>query len=131
MSPIWDRSADWSRSSASGFDTGYLVAACDQPLLTEDLLARLTTGDPERPHLFSGPAEDDFHPFPGYYPASLLPTVQNLLAHGDRSLRALAAIADPVWVPLPPAEAERLLGVNAPEQLPAFERLYEMKDVSH
>jgi molybdenum cofactor guanylyltransferase len=120
----------------SGLDTAYVVVACDQMLLTAELLARLTDGDPARPHLFTGPEEDVVHLFPGYYPASLLDDAQNLLGHGHRSLRDLAARSDPLRIPLPAADVARLFGVNTPEQRPALERIYderiyEMKDAPY
>ncbi len=103
---------------SSGLASGYLVAACDQPFLTSELLARLLEGDPQEVRLFRVPG-DGFQPFPGYYPDNWGPRVTEALRRGELSLRALIGPARADWPRLSAAEAEGLRSLNRPEDLQA------------
>lgn len=119
---------------ASGLGAGYLVTACDQPLLTPDLLRLLLGGDATRPRLFeppnphthpNGTGKVRVDPFPGYFPAHLLRRVRAALASGDASMQrligGLTRSKTPVsWVPLPASFRSALRSVNTPEDLRAL-----------
>jgi len=102
---------------ASGLDSRYVVAACDQPLLSVMLLRRLAEGDPQRPHFFRAARVSSILPLPAYLPASLLGGVQRILLSPDRSLRALMAAAPPQWIEISREEEELLTSVNTPSEL--------------
>ena len=102
---------------ASGLDDRYLVAACDQPLLTPALLRVLLQDDPAGLCLFHTEDEREVTPFPGVYPADWLPVVQDALREGRRSVYRLLACSAVSRVNLPPADLHRLCSINAPDDL--------------
>jgi len=116
---------------SGGRDTQYLVATCDQPFLTVPLLSRLTEGRPESPHLFMIPRGTSFHPFPGYYPASILPSVERVLSSDKPDIRELIHQVTPLWVPLSEREEYHLLSINSPDQLGRLQRLSGNNTVSY
>src|SRR3989338_1209190 len=62
---------------SSNLDTEYLVVACDQPLLTVELLQKLAKSTPSSNiRLFTFESFSDINPFPGIYPSSLLPHIK-------------------------------------------------------
>ena len=107
----------------SNLDSGYLIAACNQPFLTIPLLRQLIEGNPSRPHLFLVPKGISFHPFPGYYPAALLETVEQIQSTTQASLRDVFHEHPPQWVPLSESEEKHLLSVNPPAQLEKLQHL--------
>jgi len=107
----------------SNLDTQYLVATCDQPFLAIPLLWQLTEGDPSAAHMFLIPKGTSFHPFPCYFPSSLLGAVQQTLTSKTPTMRRFVKQHPPLWVPLSESEANHLLQVNAPEQLARLQRL--------
>jgi molybdopterin-guanine dinucleotide biosynthesis protein A len=116
---------------AAKLDTDFLVATCDQPFLTIPLLRRLTEGRPDTPHLFMIPRGTSFHPFPGFYPASLLPTVEIILASEKPRMRELIRKSTPLWIPLSDREEYHLLRINNPDQLDRLQRLAGHNTVSY
>lgn len=102
---------------ASGFDSRYVVAACDQPLLSARLLRLVAEGDPSRPHFFRGTRISSVVPLPAYLPATLLGDLQKILDSPDRSLRALMAAVPPQWIEISREEEELLTSVNTPSEL--------------
>jgi molybdopterin-guanine dinucleotide biosynthesis protein A len=105
---------------ASGLASGYLLAACDQPLLTPALLRRLLGGDPARACFFRTPDGRQLDPFPGYFPAALLPAARADFDAGQRSMRRFTAAQDPQWINLAPHEMGLLLDLDTPEEAAAF-----------
>ncbi|MHB0934837.1 MAG: molybdenum cofactor guanylyltransferase [Armatimonadota bacterium] len=101
---------------ASGLDDRYLLAGCDQPLLTPKLLGRLTGCEAEV-CLFHTGNEQDFFPFPGIYSSSLLPLVRDALSAGRRSMKRLLEQAPVTRLPLSPAETSLLRSINTPDEL--------------
>jgi molybdopterin-guanine dinucleotide biosynthesis protein A len=101
---------------SSGLDSGYLVVACDQPLLTPSLLRRLVSGDPAQPCFFRS-EHGGLDPFPGYYPAAWLPRVEEAIQCGRLSVRRLIRESQGTWVPITPAEQVCLKSVNTPAEL--------------
>jgi molybdenum cofactor guanylyltransferase len=106
---------------ASDLASGYVVAACDQPLLSSSLLQRLAEGAGEKPRFFiAAGMSTHLDPLPGYFPASLLSRVRSALEEGRRSFRDLVRSAEPEWIPLPDALLPRLKSINSPEDLAAL-----------
>ncbi len=104
---------------ASGLDEAYLVAACDQPFLTSDLLRGLLRGDPSRPCFFLGEG-GTVHPLPAYLPSSWLPAVSQAVREERLSVRKLIADSDVCWAPVD-AQAEACLSsVNSRAELAAW-----------
>jgi molybdopterin-guanine dinucleotide biosynthesis protein A len=104
----------------SGLDDGYLVVACDQPLLTPSLLALLVKGNPTQPTFFRSEEGEALDPFPGYFPVSWLPDVQTALQQGERSLRRLIQRSEAAWIPLPNPLLASLKNINTPADLEAL-----------
>jgi molybdopterin-guanine dinucleotide biosynthesis protein A len=102
---------------ASGLDNRYVVAACDQPLLSVMLLRRVAEGDTRRPHFFRAARISSILPLPAHLPVSLLEDVQRILASPDRSLRALMAAVPPQWIEISVEEEKLLTSVNTPAEL--------------
>lgn len=100
----------------SGLGTGYLIAACDQPFLTPELLRRLL-GEAEEPKCFREEGGAGFHPFPCYFPASWLPRVEAALEAGKLSMRGLLGTDHPTWPLVSTEEAALLRSMNRPEDL--------------
>ena len=113
---------------ASGADQGYVVTACDQPLLTASLLGRLFVGDPSRAHLFRASDPGSFYPFPGYYPASMLPLVSQSLKAGRYSVHSLLTHVEPEWIPVADSERSLLFNMNTPEELETLRKLLNAPD---
>jgi len=102
---------------AGGLDDRYLLAGCDQPLLTPDLLRRLTGRGSAGICLFHTGNAEDFFPFPGIYPAGLLPEVQAALAGGQRSMKRLLERVGVTHLPLAAEAASALRSFNTPDDL--------------
>ncbi|HEY3293994.1 MAG TPA: NTP transferase domain-containing protein [bacterium] len=115
---------------ASTLDSGYLVATCNQPFMTIPLLRQLIEAHPSVAHLFLVPRGTSFHPFPGYYPASLLEDVRQTLKSDCPSLRHLTRQCPPIWVPLSQMEENHLLTVNPPAQLERLQQLAGHNNIS-
>ncbi len=107
---------------ASGLAAGYVVAACDQPLLTAALLGRLGEGAGERPRFFRT-AEVCLDPLPGYFPAGMLGRVSAALVDGRRAFRGVTQEACPEWLTLQDGEVPLLASVNSPGDLAALGRV--------
>ena len=114
---------------ASGLDSRYLVAACDQPLVSVMLLRRLAEGDPQRPHFFRAARASSILPLPAHLPATLLGNVQRILTSPDRSLRALMAAIPPQWIEISVEEEKLLTSVNTPSELAELNQ--RMRERSH
>ena len=99
--------------------TGTFVCGCDLPLLqpafVQELTARL--GD----HEIAVPSDDrGVHPLAAVYRRSVLPTIETLLAGGQRRMSDLLAACDTLEVPADnlravDPELHSLLNCNAPE----------------
>ena len=105
---------------AGKLDDRYLVAGCDQPLLTPKLLCRLTRCHAEGVCLFCTDDARDFFPFPGIYPVGLLPLVQEALRSGQRSMKRLLERVEVTRVILSAEDASLLRSINMPEDLAAL-----------
>ncbi|MCX6601532.1 MAG: molybdenum cofactor guanylyltransferase [bacterium] len=116
---------------ASGLDNRYIVAACDQPLLSVMLLRRLVEGDAQRPHFFRAARISSVLPLPAHLPASLLEDVQRILASPDRSLRALMAAVSPQWIEIAVEEEKLLTSVNTPSELAELNRRMRERGHAH
>ncbi len=103
---------------ASGLARGYVVAACDQPLLSAGLLARLASGTSNSARFFRAEGNGEgLDPLPGYFPSEWLEPVQRAITEGRRGFRDLVKSLDVAWVPLPETEVPKLASVNTPEDL--------------
>ena len=101
----------------SGLDTGYLVVACDQPLLSPALLQRVVGADPARPCYLRPDDGSWLGPFPGYFPAACLERVDLAIRRGETSLRRVFADREIAWVPISPAEQPQVKNFNSPADL--------------
>jgi len=80
-----------SHALAHSKEDGLLVVCCDQLLLRGDLLEQLLPANPtRRPAFFQSDSDGRKFPFPGYFPRSLLTSMQAALARGERSPRRWA-----------------------------------------
>jgi molybdopterin-guanine dinucleotide biosynthesis protein A len=105
---------------STGIAKGYLIAACDQPLLKEDLLRKLIPEDMDMPCFFDANAEDFIQPFPGYYPVKWLPDVRDSLRNNRRAIKALIAESDVILRPFNKEIASCLQSINTREELQAL-----------
>ncbi|MBI5153851.1 molybdenum cofactor guanylyltransferase [Candidatus Poribacteria bacterium] len=101
----------------SGIARHYLVAACDQPLLTARLLAPLAEAPGEGPAFFRTVEGRQCDPFPGRFPVEMRDAVTAALARGERSIRRFLAEWPVIWIPLPVGEECRLRSFNSRENL--------------
>jgi molybdenum cofactor guanylyltransferase len=104
---------------ASGLDEAYLVAACDQPFLTPELLRGLLAADPARPCFFLG-EDGATHPLPAYLPSSWLPAVSRAVRGERLSVRKLIAESDVCWAPADARTEASLGSVNSRAELAAW-----------
>jgi molybdopterin-guanine dinucleotide biosynthesis protein A len=104
----------------SRLDTGYLVAACDQPFLTPALLERLVAGDPARPRFFRAEDGRRLDPFPGYFPASLLPLVEEVVRAGELSVRDLITRSQASWAAVAKEDEECLRSLDTPADVERY-----------
>ncbi|HET8761041.1 MAG TPA: NTP transferase domain-containing protein, partial [Nitrospiria bacterium] len=87
---------------ASGLANGYLVAGCDQPLLTPPMLRLLLNPpDPGVPCFLRAESGAELDPFPGYFPASWVSVARAALERGRRGLRDAVRSGRWEWVMLP------------------------------
>lgn len=98
----------------TGEAEAYLIAACDQPLLTEEVLRMLLSGPTDMPCFFE---TDRIQPFPGYYPASMLSDIQEALKRKTLSVMQLIADSDAKLIKLEGEQAEAIRSMNNPEDL--------------
>jgi len=95
----------------------YLIVACDQPLLSPELLRRLLIEIDERPNVFVNPTSTDLSPIPGLYPATMLATVEQLLQQPRASLRELLARSDARTIILSQEDWVQLRSANTPQDV--------------
>lgn len=129
LTKIIDRQAGLGPLSAldallsSDLSTHYLVTSCDQPLLEPALLQLLldeTESNPDQPIFFQSQDGIGLDPFPGLYPASLLPFVEQALAEGQYSIRKMLHEQPIHWVPLPVGKDYCLSNCNTPAAVAAL-----------
>ena len=103
---------------ATGWARGYVVAACDQPLVSARLLTRLSAGASGAARFFRAEGcGEGLDPLPGYFPSKWLEPVQRALAEGRRGFRDLVRSLGAEWVPLSETEGSTLVSINTPEDL--------------
>ncbi len=107
---------------ASGLDEAYLVVSCDQPVLQSETLTQLIKQD--RLSFFRSESGQELDPFPGLYPAWLLPSVEEALSQQHYALRPFLRQHPIHWVPLPDERIVELSNANTPESLLDIERLH-------
>jgi molybdopterin-guanine dinucleotide biosynthesis protein A len=90
-----------------GLASRYLVAACDQPLLSTALLKRLL--DTSAPIcIFASAKTNHYYPFPGLYTTSFLTEIQQALDDDQRAVQGILRTAATQKIPVD-AETETLL----------------------
>ncbi len=109
---------------ASGLGSGYLIAACDQPLLTPAILCTLLGGNLERACFYLATDGKTIHPFPGYYPAGVLPAVRAVLKSQRRSVRKLISLLEPAFLPLRAEDEYSIQSLNTPDDIALAARAY-------
>lgn len=95
---------------------GYLFVGCDQPHITGELYERLLTGRLTKPACFRKSGEQYLNPFPGYYPASLLPIVEEMIELKRHSIQRIFSETPSHIIELSYAEADRIVSFNTPQQ---------------
>ncbi len=105
---------------SSGIARGYIIAACDQPLLTASILKKLKPDDPVIPVFFDHLNEGYIQPFPGYYPVSWLPDIRDSLRRNRRAIKSLIADCDVLLKEISSDEAKKLKSINTKEDLFKF-----------
>jgi molybdopterin-guanine dinucleotide biosynthesis protein A len=111
--------------------TGYLVLTCDQPLVTSSLLRRLLDGDFSLPHFFKSEDGTRLHPFPGYYPAALLPEIEASISRREHSVRRLLDTLDCHWITIGHVESSYLRSFDTPSDLEDLQHLLTSQDTTH
>jgi len=108
----------------SGIADGYLIAACDQPLITSQILRMLVDGDRAIPACFTD-AGTATYPLPAYYPGSLFRVAQSELYAGRRSLVGFLSRTPVRRVLADDNTIEFLRGYNTPDEIaPLLRRQY-------
>lgn len=102
---------------SSGYASGYIIAACDQPLLSEEILRLIVPEDREMPTFFDLSEEGIMQPFPAYYPVNWLSDIRDSLRRNRRSLKSLIADSDVILKPINKEHASRLRSFNTPDDL--------------
>lgn len=104
---------------SSNLDTEYLVVACDQPLLTVELLQKLAKSTPSSNiRLFTFEDFNDINPFPGIYPSLLLPHIKHSIQKGLTAMHEMIqSCSDVTWIPINQSEAALLKNINTPKDL--------------
>lgn len=99
----------------SGIATHYLLATCDQPLLTTELLRPLAVAH-DRPAILA-PPDGDIAPFPCLLPASCAAALDDAFAAGERSPRRWLLGQSPLRLPASEAATRLTRSINTPEEL--------------
>jgi molybdopterin-guanine dinucleotide biosynthesis protein A len=98
---------------------GLLVVCCDQPLLDPRSLRELLPGefgDARPAHFVSGDGRD-LGPFPGYFPALCLSSIQAALASGERSPRRWLSSQERRQVRLDPTLVDTIISLDSPDAI--------------
>ncbi|MBY0548902.1 MAG: molybdenum cofactor guanylyltransferase [Candidatus Obscuribacterales bacterium] len=103
----------------TGQAQAYLIAACDQPMLTEEVLRMLLSGPADMPCFFE---TDRIQPFPGYYPASMLSDIQEALKRKRLSVMQLIADSDAKLIKLTGTLVESIRSMNNLEDLASIRK---------
>jgi molybdopterin-guanine dinucleotide biosynthesis protein A len=111
---------------ASGLDTEYLICPCDLPLVSPEILARLTGAASEWATVFRVAGESDVRPLPVRLSAAALGGVQAQLDRGERAVRDLLRRGQPREIVLGPTDARWLADVNGPSDY--TEALHKARD---
>ncbi|MBI2996334.1 MAG: molybdenum cofactor guanylyltransferase [Candidatus Melainabacteria bacterium] len=104
---------------SSNLDTEYLVVACDQPFLTQEILKFLIKDEePEKIKLFKASGNKKINPFPGYYPASILSHVKDSIQKGRTAMHEMIVDCPSVtWIPIQESQESFLRSINTPSDL--------------
>jgi molybdopterin-guanine dinucleotide biosynthesis protein A len=113
---------------ASGLDDEYLVCPCDVPLVTADLLARLTADTTTAAAtVFHVEGETVVRPLPARIAADSLPVVRRLLDVGRRAVHDLMREVGAQQVAITSAEATPLAAADTPQDFDAIVRTLRRK----
>jgi len=123
-----DRAAAAGEGPAAGIDAllaatdanAYLICACDQPLVTTEILDRLISGTPQpmRAAVLQLSEAPSYEHFPLFLRRDSREAVAGFLARGERRIGALLTILEPHVVLAPPAWRMNLRNINTPDELP-------------
>lgn len=116
---------------SSNIDNAYLVVACDQPLITQDLLWLLLGEKSKSMKLvieqYPAGGKEQIDPFPGYYPATYLPIIRQVMAKGIFSMygfiRELIQTSRKKedcgikWLPITKEQKAQIKSINSPSDL--------------
>ncbi len=105
---------------ASGLDTEYLVCPCDVPLVTAELLERLTAPGSSHATVLRFDDEDAFRPLPARLSVASLDRARAQLDRGQRAVLAFIQSIDPHVVEMPREAAKQLLNANTPGEYEAL-----------
>ncbi len=101
----------------TGYSNGYVIAACDQPLLTEEILRMLIPESRDMPCFFEAAEGQPIQPLPGYYPVTWLADIRDSLRRNRRALKGLIAESDVVLKPMTAKAAWCLQSINTEDDL--------------
>ncbi len=102
---------------ASGVANGYVVATCDQPLLTPDVLRTLSGEADDRAAFLRTEGGLELDPFPGYFPATLHGSVRAAIDAERLSVRGLIRTLNVRWLTIADTDAACLRSIDTPEDL--------------
>lgn len=104
---------------STGYSDAYLIAACDQPFLNQELLRKLVPEQREMPCFYDCSHNGIIEPLPGYYPVSMLADVRDSLRRNRRALKSLIADSDVLLLEIEASSSQLLRSVNTPEEFKA------------
>jgi molybdopterin-guanine dinucleotide biosynthesis protein A len=100
---------------SSGLASGYLVAGCDQPLLTPEIFRLLAEPpNPDIPCFLRAEDGSELDPFPGYFPAAWVSVARAELQRGRLGFRNVIRGGRSGWVALPEALQRGVGSLNTP-----------------
>ncbi len=109
----------------SNYTDAYLIVACDQPLLTTSLLAKLISEVKKTALVyFKDESGNCLDPFPGLYPSIFSINYSTAIADQNFSIRRIAASLPTEWIEISNEEAAQLKSFNTPQDLADYSDLF-------
>ncbi len=92
------------------------ISSCDLLAIPEPLIGNLCMASQNESSWVTVMETEQIQPFPGIYDLAILPIVENLLAHGERSLRSLWEKLGSRLTRYAATNQDRIVQFNTPEE---------------